>query len=116
MQCVYIEKKRIEVVKTWHKPQSMQDIQIFIKFIVNFIWSFSKIAALLIFIFKSTLPVLNNPLKSKLGINNEINSKFGNGTNIVKKFAKSKNKKIAKSKNNAKTLDFSTSKASVAFI
>lgn len=101
------------MIKTWHKPQSMQDIQIFIKFIVIF---FEVLAALLIFIFKNTLPILNNPLKSKLGINDEINSKFSNGTNIVKKFAKSKNKKITKSKNNAKTLDFSTSKARVAFI
>ena len=52
-----MEEERINAIKAWPEPKSVQDIQVFIRF-ANFYWrfiqGFSKIAALLISILKKS--------------------------------------------------------------
>ena len=54
-----MEEERIKVVKTWPKPQSVRDIQVFIgfaNFYRRFIKGFSKIVASLTSMLKTTAP------------------------------------------------------------
>lgn len=102
-----MEEKKIEVVKTWPKPKSMRDIQVFIGF-TNFYWCFincfSKIAAPLTSIVKTTLldilltsgsPGNVNPIASDVkGIGGTGSIKAKN----IKKLTKSKKPDFAKSK------------------
>ena len=56
-QGIHIEEKRINVVKVWPEPKSVQNIQVFIRFANfyrRFIQGFSKITALLISILKTS--------------------------------------------------------------
>ena len=56
-QGIRIEEERIEAVKVWAKPKSVRDIKVFLgfaNFCRRFIKSFSKIAAPLTFILKTT--------------------------------------------------------------
>ena len=102
-QKVQMKEKRIEAVKNWPEPKSVQDIQVFIGF-ANFYWcfiqGFSRIATLLNSMLKTladqphtTANKLNNGGGSVGGA--DVNS-FGFGLN--EKSSKSKNKKLAKSR------------------
>ena len=56
-QGIWMEDKRIEAVRNWPKPKSVRDIQVFIgfaNFYRRFIWGFSKIAAPLTSMLKTT--------------------------------------------------------------
>ena len=124
---ISIKAKRIEVVKDWLKPKSVRNIQVFLGF-ANFYWQFiqgfSRIAAPLISMLKTT-ESLNKPASSrnngsrsassrnnnsrpvsrKNNGNNEVNGfgVSGNGVEYAKKSrksfksGKSKSKKISKS-------------------
>ena len=56
-QGIQIEDEKIEAIKDWPEPKSMQNIQVFIgfaNFYWRFIWSFNKIVALLTSMLKTT--------------------------------------------------------------
>ena len=85
-----MEDEKFEVVKNWPKPKSVTDIQVFIGF-ANFYWqfirSFSRIAALLILMFKMTR-------SSKSTLKNDDNEVArGDRDRNLSKFKKSKNAK-----------------------
>ena len=80
-----MEAKRMEVVKEWPKPKSVQDIQVFLPF-ANFYWQFiqgfSRIAASLTSILKTTnepAPSRNNGNKSASSRNDD--SRLASGKN-----------------------------------
>ena len=109
-----MEAKRIEMVKEWPEPKSIQDIKVFLGF-ANFYWQFiqgfSRMAAPLILILKTTIPPERSTLE-RLGVgNNEVNG-FGDGGNGVEhtkklgklsKSGKLKSEKTFKSWNSAKS-------------
>ena len=140
-----MEAEQIEVVKKWPEPKSVQDIQVFLgfaNFYRRFIQGFSRIAALLISILKTTnkpAPSKNNGRKSASNRNDNSKSAFGrnygngkvNGFGIddvehAKKLGKSKGQKMSKSwksaksgKNSAKSgnlPNFGTTKARSSFL
>ena len=102
-----MEAEKIEVVKDWPEPKSVRDIQVFLGF-ANFYWrfiqGFSKIAAPLTSILKTT----KSPDVSKPDVGNGdgevVRFGFGGGGELAKKSGKlpksgnSKGKKSAKSK------------------
>ena len=94
---VQIEAERIKVVKSWPEPKSIQDIQVFIRF-ANFYWRFiqrfSKIAAPLTLMLKTSSNTSTPSQKLTMG------------------YDKTSNKKLSKSKNPA----FLTANARQAFI
>ena len=68
------EEERIDAIKVWPEPKSVQDIQVFIRFANfyrRFIKSFSKIAALLTSILK-TSPLLAVALPATAVDNSEV--------------------------------------------
>ena len=92
-----METKRIKIVKDWLKLKSIRNIQVFLDF-ANFYWQFiqgfSRIAALLTSMLKTTeLPDklalnINNSNKSASSRNNNSRPVFGrnNGNDKVNKF------------------------------
>ena len=80
---ISMEAERIEVMKDWPEPKSVRDIQVFLGF-ANFYWrfiqGFSRIAALLISILKTTselAPSRNDSSKSASSRNNDSRLAFG---------------------------------------
>ena len=70
-QEIYMEEERINTVKAWPKPKSVQDIQVFIgfaNFYRRFIQGFSKIATLLTSMLKPSLQPTDAP--PAIGIDN----------------------------------------------
>ena len=91
-QGIWMEDKRIKVVKNWPEAKSVQDIQVFIGF-TNFYWpfirGFSKIAALLTSIFK-TIGSSDLALR-ELGTDEIVRSGGkANDRNLSKKFKNAK--------------------------
>ena len=129
---ISIEVKRIEVIKNWPEPKSVRNIQAFLSFANFYRWfiqSFSKIAAPLTLMLKTTgspnkpAPSRNNgsrsalnkndnskPASGKNNSNGEVdkfgvsrnNMKYAKKSRKVSKSRKSKSKKISKSQNLAK--------------
>ena len=97
-----MEEERIEAVKNWPEPKSIQDIQVFIgfaNFYQRFIQSFSKIAAPLTSILKTSASQSHtsaNKLDNGTNRSGADVDGFGFGSN--EKSSKSKNKKLAKSR------------------
>ena len=98
-----MEVKKIEVVKEWPEPKSVQDIQVFLDF-ANFYWwfiqGFNRIAAPLTSILKTAA------LSEKLTLEEVGDSEDGNGIGsmeIAKKSGKSKGQKTSKSQKLAKS-------------
>ena len=94
---ISMEAKKIEVVKEWLEPKSIQDIKVFLGFI-NFYWQFiqgfNKIAALLTSMLKTAV------LPEKLISKEVADKEGGNGINdveIAKKSGKLKGQKTSKS-------------------
>ena len=84
-----MEDKKIEVVKNWLKPKSIQDIQVFINFANfygRFIQGFSRIATPLTSMLKITGT-------SDLAQDNDDNKVIGSGDRNLSKSEKSKNAK-----------------------
>ena len=130
---ISIKVRKIGVIKDWLKPKSVHNIQVFLgfaNFYLRFIQGFSKIAALLILMLKTTRsldkPAFNRndsnkstssrndnskPVSRKNNGNNEVDG-FSVGGNSVKyakkseklfKSRKSKSEKMSKSRNLAKS-------------
>lgn len=80
-----MEEERIEVVKTWPEPQSVRDIQVFIGFVNfyrHFIQGFSRIAAPLTSMLKTTSAVPPTSSPTRVGRpggadNNEVVGSVG---------------------------------------
>ena len=94
-QGIQIEDERIEVIKNWLELKSVRDIQVFIGF-ANFYWwfiqGFSRIAAPLILILKTTRS--SDLALKELGANNIVR---GGGKADDRNLSKSKKFKNAKS-------------------
>ena len=83
-----MEAKKIEVIKEWPEPKSIQDIQVFLgfaNFYRQFIQSFSKIAAPLTSMLKTA--TLLERLTSK-GVGNGKGDDSVSGVEITKKSRK----------------------------
>ena len=91
-QEVRIEEERIEIIRIWSKPKSVRDIQVFIGF-VNFYWrfiqGFSRIAASLTSMLKTSTNQLDTIADGLDGNTAESNAKS----------AKPKSRKSPKSRN-----------------
>ena len=110
-----MEAKRIEVVKDWPKSKSVCNIQVFLgfaNFYRRFIQSFSRIAAPLTSILKTTRlpdkPALsrnnsNKPASGKNDGDDEVDKFGGNGMEHAKKSGKSKSQKTSKSQKSYKS-------------
>ena len=111
---ISMEAKRIEVVKKWPEPQSVQDIQVFLGF-ANFYWQFiqgfSRMVAPLTLMLKTTVPPERLTPKRLEVDDGEVDG-FGVGGNGVEhtkkpeklsKSGKSKSEKTSKSWNLAKS-------------
>ena len=118
---ISMEAKKIEVVRKWPKPKSVQNIQVFLGF-ANFYWrfiqGFSRISALLTSMLKTTNePAFsrNNgrrsafsrnddskPAFGKNDCNSEVNG-FDGGVEHAKKLGKSKGQKTSKSQKLSKS-------------
>ena len=108
---ISMEAKRIEVVKDWPEPKSVRDIQVFLgfaNFYQQFIQGFSRIAAPLTSMLKTTgspdepAPSRNDDSRPASGRNDgdgEVDGfgVGGNGVEHAKKSRKSKSKKMFKS-------------------
>ena len=103
--------ERIKVVKEWPKPKSVQDIPVFLSF-ANFYWQFiqdfSRIAALLTSMLKTTAPPENLTLE-EVGDEAGGDSVDGGGVEIAKKSGKSKSQETSKSQKSAKSRKLSKS-------
>ena len=108
-----MKEEIINTVKKWPEPQSVQDIQIFIGF-ANFYWrfikSFSRIAALLTAMLKTTGSSVTST--SRIDDGEVVSSGGTSQTDASKKSAKSKR---MKSVYNLEEPKFLTSKAKEAF-
>ena len=98
-QGVKMEDKPIKAVKNWPEPTSVRDIQVFIGFANfhrRFIWGFSRIAALLTFMLKTTG---SSDLASKAfrADGNKVVGVAGRANKTVKDSSKSKMLKNEKS-------------------
>ena len=124
---ISMEAKRIEVVKDWPEPKSVRDIQVFLgfaNFYRRFIQGFSRIAASLTSMLKTTgsldetAPSRNDGSRSVSNRNNNSRPAFGrndgdgevdgfrvggNGVEHAKKSGKLKSEKTSKSRNLAKS-------------
>ena len=118
---ISMEAERIEVVKDWPEPKSVRDIQVFLgfaNFYRRFIQGFSRIAAPLTSMLKTTnepAPSRNDGSRSASSRNdnsrpasgrNEGNSEidgFGGDVEHAKKSGKSKSQKLAKSQKSFKS-------------
>ena len=79
-QGIRIEEERIEAVKVWAKPKSVRDIKVFLgfaNFCRRFIKSFSKIAAPLTFILKTTAVSPKGPPEATGKVSEEIENEVG---------------------------------------
>ena len=96
-----MKAKKLEVVKKWLEPKSVQDIQVFLGF-ANFYWQFiqglSRIAAPLTSMLKTAAP-LENLISNKLkfGDGEKGDGIGGNGIKIAKKSENPKSQKLSKS-------------------
>ena len=94
-QGIRMQDERIKVVKNWPEPKSVRDIQVFIGF-ANFYWQFirdfSRIAAPLTSILKTTGPSDSTPKEPQANDN-----EFVGGGRDDKNLSKSKKSKNAKS-------------------
>ena len=130
-----MEAKKIEVVREWPEPKSIQDIQVFLGF-ANFYWQFiqgfSKITAFLTSMLKTT----GSPDMSGPEVRNDNGKviRFGDGDSSEKlakksgklskglklsKLGNSKGKNLAKSKKPSKSgnsPNFDTKKAGPSFL
>ena len=112
-----MEAERIEVVKDWPEPKSVRNIQVFLgfaNFYRRFIQGFSRIAAPLTSMLKTTgspdepAPSRNDDSRPASGRNDgdgEVDG-FGvgrNGVEHAKKSGKSKSEKTSKFQNSAKS-------------
>lgn len=109
--------KRIKVVKTWPEPKLVSDIHVFIRF-ANFyqffIKGFSKIAAPLTSMLKTTTPAPLIDLASAYVVaRGNANTKNLSKTKNIKKLPKSKKLDFAKADSSG--ADFLTSEAQTAF-
>ena len=97
-----MKTKRIEIIKDWPQPKSACDIQVFLgfaNFYPRFIYDFSKIAALLTSILKTTRlpdkPALSKNDNSKSAFSKNDNSrpasKRNNGDSEIDGFGVSEN-------------------------
>ena len=113
---ISMEAERIKVVKNWPEPKSVRDIQVFLGF-ANFYWrfiqGFSRIAALLTSILKTTnepAPSRNDGSRSASSTidnsrpafernddNGEVDRFGSDGVEYTKKSGKSKGQKTSKS-------------------
>ena len=96
-QDIRMEDERIKVVRNWSEPKLVRDIQVFIgfaNFYWQFIWGFSKIAALLTSILKTTR-------SSDLPQRDDDDEVVGGGGD--KNLSKSKKSKSKKSKSGIQT-------------
>ena len=116
-----MEAERIEVVKDWPEPKSVRDIQVFLgfaNFYRRFIQGFSRIAALLTSMLKTTnepAPSRNNGSRSASNRNNDSRpvserndgdvevDGFDGGVEYTKNSGKSKGQKMSKSQKLAKS-------------
>ena len=118
---INMEAERIEVVKDWPEPKSVRDIQVFLgfaNFYRRFIQGFSKIAAPLTSMLKTTnepAPSRNDGSRSASSRNNDSRpasgrneddgevDRFGGGVEHAKKSGKSKGQKTSKSRKSTKS-------------
>ena len=118
---ISMEAEQIEVVRKWPEPKSVRDIQVFLgfaNFYRRFIQGFSRIAAPLTSILKTTnepAPSRNNASRSASSRNddsrptsgkNESDGEvdgFGSGVEHAKKSGKSKGQKMSKSQKSSKS-------------
>ena len=116
-----MKAEKIEVVKDWSEPKSVRNIQIFLgfaNFYRQFIQSFSRIAASLPSILKTTnkpAPNRNDGSRLASSRNNDERSafekndgngeasRFGDGVEHAKKSGKSKGQKTFKSRKSVKS-------------
>ena len=99
-QGVRIEDERIEAVKNWPKPTSVKDIQVFISFAnfyQRFIQGFSRIAALLTSMLKTTRSFEELALKAfRTGNNKVVGGGGGKANETVVNLSKNeKSKKLS---------------------
>ena len=108
-----MEAERIEVVREWLKPKSVRDIQVFLgfaNFYRQFIKGFSKIAAPLTSILKSTMSsqvlAANKVLGARVLAGDEVSSVGGGGDGssdgskrVEPKTERSESQKLSKSGN-----------------
>ena len=127
---ICIKDKRIEAVKQWSEPQSVRDIQVFLRFTNfyrRFIQKFSRIAALLILMLKTAEPkkdgdgVGGDSRARRDGIDgNEMDDVEVDGGEVEVDEGGKKGRKTSKSKklSKSKTVrsDFLTPGAKLAFI
>ena len=101
---ISMEVKKMEVVKEWPEPKSVQDIQVFRGF-ANFYWrfiqGFSRIAAPLTLILKTAAPP-ERSTSEKVG-NSEGGNGVDGGMEIAKKSGKLKSQKTFKSRKSTKS-------------
>ena len=96
-----MEAEKIEIVKEWPEPKSVRDIQVFLGFANFYQWfiqSFSKIAAPLTSMLKTTLSSEVRAADEVL-VANEVSSVEGGGESIEKCGKLSKTEKSSKSRN-----------------
>ena len=117
---ISMEAKRIEVVRKWPEPKSVRDIQVFLgfaNFYRQFIKGFSKIAAPLTSMLKTTMSfqvlAANEVLGAKVLAANEVGSVGGNSDGlsdgskrVEPKTRRSESKKLAMSKKTVKKWEF----------
>ena len=118
---ISMKAEKFEVMKDWPKSKSVRDIQVFLGF-ANFYWrfiqGFSRIAALLTSMLKTTnepAPSRNDGSRSASSRNNDSRpasgrneddgevDRFGGGVEHAKKSGKSKSPKSAKSQKSSKS-------------
>ena len=118
---ISMEAERIEVVRKWPEPKSVRDIQVFLgfaNFYRRFIQGFSRIAALLTSVLKTTnelAPSRKNGSRSASSRNNDSRPAsgrhegdgkvdgFGGSVEHARKSRKSKGQKTSKSRKSAKS-------------
>ena len=112
-----MEAERIEVVRKWPEPKSVRDIQVFLgfaNFYRRFIKGFSKIAAPLMSMLKTTMSsqvlAANEVLSARVLAADEVGSVGGGGDGssdgskrVEPKTRRSESKKSAKSKKPSKS-------------
>ena len=117
---ISMEAEKIEVVRKWPEPKSVRDIQVFLGF-ANFYWrfiqGFSRIAALLTSMLKTTnepAPSRNDGSRSASSRNDDsrpasgrndgdVDRFGGDGVEHARKSGKSKGQKTSKSQKSAKS-------------
>ena len=102
LQGICMEYEQIETIRDWLKCQSIQDIQVFLRFAnfyQRFIQGFNQIAAPLISMLKTigvNLSVTNPELVDTINTVYEFGNSEFHGAKIVDKMSKSKSKNLVK--------------------